>query len=164
MAENSTRYFHLKKRDIEDSPENSTRYFHLKFTVPGENKELAAIRDRVEQQSAKMNLSEEEAYQIVSAVDETCTNIIRHAYRDNEGEIEISLKVDAEKFEIEITDKGILFDSTKHIPQSIDQEAIAKQKGGLGLFIIKKTMDDLDYRFTMQGENKLRLVKYFDRK
>ncbi len=164
MAENSTRYFQLKKKNIKDSPENSTKYFHLKFTVPGDNKELAAIRDRVGEQSAKMNLSEEETYQIVSAVDETCTNIIKHAYRNSEGEIEISLKVDSEKFEIEITDKGVLFDSTKHIPQRIDQEKIARQKGGLGLFIIKNTMDALDYRFTMRGENRLRLVKYFNRK
>ncbi len=161
MAENSTRYFHLKKRNNKGSPENSTRYFHLKFTVPGEAKELAAIRDRVEQQSARMNLSEEETYQIVSAVDETCTNIIRHAYQNKEGKIEISLKVDSEKFEIEVTDKGVLFDSTQNLPQNIDQEKIARQKGGLGLFIIKKTMDDLNYRFTMRGENKLQLVKYF---
>jgi len=143
--------------------ENSTRYFQLKFTVPGEVKELAAIRDRVELQSASMKLSEEETYQIVSAVDETCTNIIRHAYRDKEGKIEISLKVDSERFEIEVTDKGIIFDPTQHIPHNIDQEKMGRQKGGLGLFIIKKTMDDLNYRFTMWGENKLHLVKYFHR-
>ncbi|UCD85961.1 MAG: ATP-binding protein [Deltaproteobacteria bacterium] len=161
MAENSTRYSQTKKGNEKDSPRNSSKYFHLRFIVPGDVQELAAIRDRVEKQSASMNLSDEEAYQIVSAVDETCTNIIKHAYQGKEGNIEISLKVDSERFEIEVADKGIYFDPTLNIPQEIDQEKIGRQKGGLGLFIIKKTMDDLNYRFTMSGENKLHLVKYF---
>jgi len=72
MAENSTRYSQTKKGNDKDSPRNSSKYFHLRFIVPGDVQELAAIRERVEKQSASMNLSDEEAYQIVSAVDETC--------------------------------------------------------------------------------------------
>lgn len=143
-----------------------------RFRVPFDPKALAEVRERVEAQCSASGLEEEDVYLLVSAVDETCGNIVRYSDRSLEGtryavknpklmQIWLTLSVDAEKFEIEVRDQGFQFDPTKKIPAAVSAEEAARKRGGLGLSIIQKAMHGLRYEFTEDGENSFRMIRYW---
>ncbi|MBE0645603.1 MAG: ATP-binding protein, partial [Bacteroidetes bacterium] len=85
------------------------------------------------------------------AIDEACTNIIKHAYRYNpDGVIEIRLSMqlgpnDAKKFVVEILDSGISFDSSKYTAPDMTEYFRKLRHGGLGIVLMKKLMDEIEY-------------------
>ena len=101
---------------------------------------------------------------IILAVDEACTNIIKHAYKYSpNGNIHISIKFADTKFEISITDEGLHFNPVM-VPEPDIQEYYKQKKvGGLGVFLIKKLMDEVTYHTLTGNKNQVVLVKYLNR-
>ncbi len=80
------------------------------------------------------------------ALEEALVNICNYAYPEEPGSAEVSCKQDNSRFIIEIIDSGIPFDMTSmpapDLPSSIEKRKI----GGLGIFLIKKMVDEVNYR------------------
>ena len=73
------------------------------ITVPSTTDNLSRIRDFVQSYAENFELNSEITGKIVLAVDEACTNIIKHAYRYSpKGKITIKLKTDKTKFAVTI--------------------------------------------------------------
>lgn len=122
---------------------------------------LAQIRDFTSSTAQQCGFSEDVIGKIILAVDEACTNIIKHAYKFSpEGEIKISLKFINQKFTIEITDNGNHFDPEKIPEPDIKEYYRQKRAGGLGMFLIKRLMDEVKYSTTTGNKNQVILVKY----
>jgi len=83
---------------------------------------------------------------IILAVDEACTNIIKHAYKYfPEGEIIIRLKFSSEKFTVIIIDHGVPF-KPETVPDPDLQRYYRQHRvGGLGMFLMKSLMDEVKY-------------------
>lgn len=86
-------------------------------------------------------------YNVLLAVQEMVTNILRHAYLMNEDRpVHISFRVSEYHVEIELRDKGDPFDPTKHDTSAVRQlEGMPEDSGGYGIYIARMVMDGLSY-------------------
>ena len=101
------------------------------------------------------------AANIVLAVDEACTNIIKHAYEyAADKEIEISILQNNRSFEIRIYDNGRTFDPSTLRPPDLKEHIGHLRRGGLGVYLMKRLMDKVEYNFYPGKRNEVRLTKY----
>ena len=129
--------------------------------VPAHIDYLGELRDFVVRVGKKYGISDKIINAFKLAIDEAGTNIIRHAYRDHDGPGFILLRVIVRKASITVSliDEGKYFDPKNVKDPDLKRYVDIGKKGGLGIFIIRKLMDEIDYRRTEEG-NELRLTKY----
>ena len=96
------------------------------------------------------------------AIEEIFVNISSYAYAPGTGKATVSLEKTDSPAAIRITfrDRGIPYDPLKKEDPDVSLPAGERQIGGLGIFLTKKTMDDVSYEYK-DGQNILHLVKYF---
>ncbi len=131
--------------------------------VPAHTDYLADLRDFVTRIGKKHGFSDRVINAFKLAIDEAGTNVMRHAYRDvgGEGFITIRAMVKTNSLTICLIDQGKYFDP-KHVKDPDLQRYVdIGKKGGLGIFIMRRLMDEIDYRKTEEG-NELRLTKNRD--
>ncbi|MEM8897371.1 MAG: ATP-binding protein [Bacteroidota bacterium] len=105
---------------------------------------LALIRDFVKSRLRDMEVSTKESDQIVLATDEACANcIIHHHQCDQNSSIEVSLYKQKDVVYIEIKDKGSAFPIHTYKPSKIEDIVKKRAKGGLGIMLINKLMDEV---------------------
>ncbi len=126
--------------------------------VAAENASLQKLRDFVTRVGKKHRFSDKLINAFKLAVDEASTNIIRHSYRDRTGEITIRAVIRKESFTISLIDQGRYFDPTNVKNPDLKRYVAIGKKGGLGIFMIRKLVDDISYSKTAEG-NELRLTK-----
>lgn len=85
--------------------------------------------------------------QIDLAVEEIFVNIAGYAYAPQTGAVEIAMEVEDGKAMIRFTDSGKPYDPLQRDDPDVTLSAEARQIGGLGIFLTKKVMDSIDYRF-----------------
>ncbi len=128
---------------------------------PGEYKSLSEISDFVEKQAVMANFNPKEVYCILTAVDEACSNIIDHAYGgENLGLIEISIEFDDSAIIISILDDGLPFKPNEVPYPDITSPLDSRKERGLGVFIMRKLMDEVEFDFSSSSRNKLVMTKY----
>jgi len=135
-----------------------------KLNIPSVTENLQMIREFVLKIAAKAGFNEETQEQIALAVDEACTNVIKHAHHhDARRLMNIQIQTDANKMKITITDKGSGFDITKLKDPDIEKFIKESRHGGLGIYLIKTLMDEVDYEFKPGVKNKVQLTKYLQK-
>lgn len=99
------------------------------------------------------------------AADEIVSNIINYAYPDSPGEVEILLEADSSARQIVMSfiDSGAEYNPLLKQDPDVTLSAEARSIGGLGIFVVKKTMDDVKYE-RKNGKNILTITKSFDNK
>ncbi len=92
------------------------------------------------------------------AFNEAYTNVSRHAYkgRDTKGPISIGILIHLDRIEICLEDYGISFDPAQAKTPNLDEP----REGGLGVWFIKKFMDQAIYN-SSDGKNVLLMMKRF---
>jgi anti-sigma regulatory factor (Ser/Thr protein kinase) len=91
------------------------------------------------------------------AVDEACTNVIRHAYGLRTDErIRLRFQVWEDRAEIQVRDSGMPPEAGQWNPRDLEEV----KPGGLGLHFIRGAMDEVHYEAPEDGGCLLRLVKY----
>lgn len=95
--------------------------------------------------------------QLDIALDELMSNVARYAYAPGNGEITISVRVlnDPRRVVLTLTDGGVPYDPLQKADPDVTLGAEERQIGGLGIFIVKKTMDKMTYAY----KNKKNIVK-----
>jgi serine/threonine-protein kinase RsbW len=122
--------------------------------------ELARIRSEVAGAIRVGGFPETYINRILIAVDEAVTNIIEHGYDGPvNGEIEIVCEVEPETFTISIIDQGASFDPRSMTDVDIQRHVAQGKSGGLGIFLIRKIMDVVDYHHETGRHNRLTMVK-----
>ncbi|PKL82806.1 MAG: ATP-binding protein [Ignavibacteriae bacterium HGW-Ignavibacteriae-3] len=135
--------------------------FEKKLLVKSTTDNLALIREFTRSSAAECGFTEETIGKIILAVDEACTNIIKHAYKYSpEGNIFLTIKFEEGKFFISITDEGVHFDPSSIPEPDLVKYYKQKRAGGLGMFLIKKLMDEVNYSTLSGNKNQVVLVKY----
>lgn len=131
-----------------------------KQIFPAEYRSLIHISKFIETEGKNSGLNENDLYSVKLAVDEACTNIIEHAYRETgEGEISCECVSDSDSFEIILNDTGKKFDPEKVKKPNVGVALDKLQNRGAGLFLIKKLMDDVNFEFDDIAGTTLRLKK-----
>lgn len=96
------------------------------------------------------------------AVDEACTNVIKHAYRfDASKSIDIAVIVEPKRFTVRIRDEGVPFEPARYEEPNVESLIAKRRGGGLGVYLMRQLMDDVEYR-TADGTNEVHLIKYRD--
>ena len=117
---------------------------------------MSILRGVVEQLATVAGFSEKDCRSITLAIDEACTNIIRHAYEcRDDGRIELLCREHDDRVEFILTDYGRPVDLARLRSRSLDEV----REGGLGTHLIAFTMDQVEYD-RVNNANQLRLVKY----
>lgn len=129
-------------------------------TFPAQPEKLKEIQGFVSQACLKTPLSAKDLKSIQLAVEEACTNIIRHSYLFSPGQITITVLTSQDGVALTIADQGRQFDPTQVPDQTLVQYMKTERKGGLGIQLVKKLMDQVEYKYE-NGENRLKLVKRF---
>ena len=97
--------------------------------------------------AATFGLSDKRITEVELALEEALVNVFTHAYRERAGIVEVRLGHRNEKeFVIEIIDEGIPFDPLSRSDPDVTLGVEERMIGGLGVFLIKKMMDHVEYR------------------
>lgn len=98
--------------------------------------------------------------QIDIAVEEIFVNIAHYAYNPDVGTAKVRVEVLGEPPAVDITfiDNGIPYDPLAKADPDVTLSAEERQIGGLGIFMVKKSMDDVKYEY-LDGHNILTLKK-----
>ena len=129
--------------------------------IPTQSTNLKIIRDFISDIAIKAGFGNSVTSDIALAVDEACTNVIKHAYRGGDDkEITVKVRYDSEKIIITISDTGKGFDSKLEDESEIQKRLIRMQRGGLGIHLIKKTMDEVLFDSETDSVNSVIMTKY----
>jgi len=131
-----------------------------KLKVKSKTENLSIIRDFINTSAADAGLKADVIESIILAVDEACTNIIKHAYKSfPDGELIIKTKSTLNRFVISITDFGNSFEP-EMIPEPDLQKYYRQRRvGGLGMYLMKTLMDDVKYKSIPGKYNEVLLSK-----
>lgn len=97
---------------------------------------------------------------ILLASEEIFVNIASYAYPDSLGNVNIKYDYNPNDFKvgIQFIDEGTPFDPTSFLNFNTSKDISERRIGGLGIFMVKKTMDTMEY-FYESGKNNLIISK-----
>ena len=116
----------------------------LKMSAKMEN--LGRLIESVSGCAKAQGFDQERISKIELAAEEALVNIIHYAYPERPGDVEMICQVDRGRFIIEIIDSGIPFDVTAMPDPDVTAGIQEREPGGLGIFLMKKAMDEVRYR------------------
>ncbi|MFA5079779.1 MAG: ATP-binding protein, partial [Dehalococcoidia bacterium] len=93
------------------------------------------------------------------AVDEASTNVVKYAYGGQAGFIQISCAFEGRDIVVTIRDRARKFDPASVPAPEVDSALEDRKVGGLGIYMMKKMMDRVDYSYKEGEGNRLLLVK-----
>ena len=122
------------------------------------DKVLAFVDELLERTDCPMRTQ----MQIEVAVEEIFTNIASYAYAPGTGTATIRAELREEPPAVKLTffDCGMAYDPLTREDPDVTLAAEDRPVGGLGVFMVKKTMDDVSYEYK-DGKNVLRMKKHF---
>ena len=130
------------------------------ITLEATVENIAQVTAFVEEQLEAMACPLRAQMQIDVAIDEIFCNIARYAYAPGTGEATVCVESveDGKAVEITFIDSGVPYDPLNAPEPDVTLSAEERSVGGLGIFLVKKTMDGMDYAYE-NGRNILRLRK-----
>lgn len=132
--------------------------------IESRTERLVAAREFVSAAARECGFPDDEVSKIALAVDEACTNIIKHAYHnDPTKKISVSVKNKNGGLEIVIADSGTGFDPMRIQPPNMKEYLSHYRHGGLGVYLMKSLMDKVEYKIDSGRRNEVRLTKYLSR-
>ena len=134
------------------------------LTVDGRLESLATIADFVIKAAQASGLNEKATFEVQMAVDEACTNVINHSYGgEGKGSIALRCKLLDGDFVVSIRDRGRPFEPDAIPPPDLTCSLAERCNGGLGLYFMRKLMDEVRFHFAADG-NELTMVKRIDQR
>ena len=121
---------------------------------------LDTVMAFVDQQLEEVGCSMKAQMQIDIAVEEVYVNIAHYAYNPEVGGVTIRVQIEEEPLAVILTfiDKGKPYDPLAKEDPDVTLAVEDRQIGGLGIFMVKKSMDNISYEYN-EGRNILTLKK-----
>jgi serine/threonine-protein kinase RsbW len=121
---------------------------------------LDEIREFVGEIARQGGFSDKDVYNIQLATDEAASNMIEHSYENiPDGVIDLSCSMEGDQIRIVLVDYGEPFDpSTIPLPD-LKADLSDRQIGGLGIFLMRKLMDEVHYEPKPDKSNVLTMIK-----
>ena len=129
-------------------------------TFPAKTDSLPDVLGFVEEQLESYECSMKNQVALCVAIEEVFVNVASYAYGEGSGDATLEMGYDVESRDVtfRLIDQGIAFDPLKKPDPDITLSIEDRQIGGLGIFIVKKTMDTVTYDYT-DGKNILTMIK-----
>ena len=130
------------------------------MTFPASFEFLDDVREFVAQIAHEGGFSEKEIYFLQLASDEAATNIIEHAYAGvSDADFDVACDVRGDVLTITMHDTGISFDSSNVKQPNLKADLSERQIGGLGVYLMRKLMDEVRYESNPKTGNLLTMTK-----
>ena len=131
------------------------------ITLPATLENLASVQSFIEEELEAADCPRKAMMQISIAVEEIYVNIARYAYDPQVGEATVRCAVGGGPLQVTIQflDSGKPFDPLARPDADTSLSAEERDIGGLGILMVKKSMDDVQYRYE-DGCNILTLKKH----
>lgn len=139
-----------------DAGDDGTRSIELDAKVENLDQVLGFIDGILEENDCPMK----EMMQLDVAVEELFVNIAHYAYKPDVGKAVVSASLDSDHAMISVSfeDTGKPFNPLDREDPDVTLSAAERKIGGLGIFMVKKSMDDVRYE-RRDGKNILTIVK-----
>ena len=134
-----------------------------KLTVQADISNLHTVTEFVVSELEKAGCSMKSCMQTEIAVEEIFTNICNYAYAPETGDAVIGVRAipDENSVEISFCDRGMPYNPLEAEEPDLDLPPEDKEIGGLGIYMTRKFMDQLDYEYR-DGQNRLKIYKKLD--
>jgi sigma-B regulation protein RsbU (phosphoserine phosphatase) len=143
-------------QEVGDSMRDEDSRPEVSCTLTSHPKYLPLVRGVVQEGALLAGFDSEGTQEILLAVTEAMANVIRHAYLgETDKRIDFELSVDPPVFRLDIIDYATFVDPAKIASRPLDEI----RPGGLGVHLIKTTMDGVEYKKNDHGGTTLTLVK-----
>jgi serine/threonine-protein kinase RsbW len=130
------------------------------ITLPGRYENLVKISEFVRLAAQEAGLDSFAIYSVETAVEEACSNIIEHAYGgEGRGDIECACLIDSSGLTVRLQDHGKPFKPESVRDPDVSAPLKKRPAHGLGLFIMRKWMDDVQFEFSPESGNVLTMLK-----
>ena len=129
-------------------------------TFPATDDQLEKVQEFIREQLSAYTCPERVKFQLDVAIEEIFVNIAHYAYPSGEGTATIRCCVGSDPLQVTIQflDQGKPFDPLAKEDADITLSAEERGIGGLGILMVKKTMDAVDYEYA-DGKNILTIKK-----
>jgi serine/threonine-protein kinase RsbW len=117
-----------------------------KIKLPARIEHLERSVQFVSGYAREQGFTDKRITEIELATEEALVNIFNYAYPENIGEVELTCKMDDNRFIIEIVDTGIPFNIESVSEPDLTADISDRKIGGLGVFLIRKMVDEVRYR------------------
>ncbi|MBR4501304.1 MAG: ATP-binding protein [Clostridia bacterium] len=130
------------------------------MTLEAKIENIPRVTAFIDEQLEALDCPMKAQMQIDVAIDELFGNISHYAYAPGTGEATVGFDFDeaAGMISVVFSDRGVPFDPLGRIDPDINAPAQERAIGGLGIFLVKKTMDSMEYRYE-NGKNVLTIKK-----
>ena len=130
------------------------------LTVEAKTTNIEAVTDFVNEQLEALDCPMKAQMQIDIAIDELFGNIAHYAYNPEIGQATVRVEVVEDPLSVVITfiDNGVPYDPLAKADPDTTLSAEERDIGGLGVYMVKKSMDDITYEYK-DGQNILKIKK-----
>ena len=131
------------------------------LTVEAKTTNIEAVTDFVNEHLEALDCPMKAQMQIDIAIDELFGNIAHYAYNPEIGQATVRVEVVEDPLSVVITfiDNGVPYDPLAKADPDTTLSAEERDIGGLGIYMVKKSMDDIAYEYK-NGQNILKIKKY----
>ncbi len=148
----------LATLEFRDGARSVPMMAHATLIVEASLDALAKISDFIAEQARAAGLDEHAVWEVQLAVDEAATNVIQHGYAETSGVVKVIAGTRGDEFQVFIYDSGRRFDPDTVPEPDLVSPLEERRTGGLGLYLMRKLMDRVDFRFN-EGENVVMMTK-----
>ena len=132
------------------------------LTIAATVENIGTVTDFVNEHLESYDCPMKAQMQIDIAIDELFGNIAHYAYNPETGDATVRVEVVEDPLSVIITfiDNGVPYDPLAQSDPDTTLSAEEREIGGLGIYMVKKTMDDIAYEYK-DGQNILKIKKHF---
>lgn len=151
-------------RYLGNSMENGKAETTDRLDIAAAMDNLPVVSDFVEQKLQGLKTTQKELSQILLVTEELFVNIASYAYSPGTGMASLITKIDEKENSIEIAfiDSGVRYNPLENNDPDITLSAKKRQRGGLGVFLVKRKVDSMTYAYE-DGKNVVRIKKNFSK-
>lgn len=121
--------------------------------------DLPEIQRFVEDALAECGAEPQVAGELVVALHEAVTNVIRHGYRNKRGDLQVTVARAADEVHLQLVDSAPPFDPRQVPAPDTSLPLMQREAGGLGVHMMRAFTDGIEYRLTDDAHNELTLIK-----
>ena len=133
-----------------------------RISLKNELSELSRLANWVGDSGMEAGFPEETIFDLTLVLEEVVSNIVRHGYGKREvgaRRIDVSIAWTGRKICVEVSDDAKPFNPLEKEPPDLNLPFGERPNGGLGIHLVRRLMDELEYRFD-RGRNVLMLKKW----
>jgi anti-sigma regulatory factor (Ser/Thr protein kinase) len=130
-----------------------------RVTIPAELERLADLRAAVRDIASECDAPGDCVGDLVQAVDEAATNIVRYGYAGQPGSIEMTVELVGDDIVTTLEDRAPVFDPTTVPPPDLSVPPHLRTPGGMGIHLMRLATDSMEHRPRPGGGNILTLTR-----